>query len=203
VKFSSKIKVEVGVSKDVGRPVLTYVHYNHAAHRLEACDGFMGILLPVTDDEQDDDMLVPVAAIVAARRAAKKDWDCEIFCQGGKVGCKGAFWEAGEGVYPNVQQIMPKVEGKPPFFAIDLARLKRLADAFGGGATGIFVKLKRTAIGSAVRVDCLNDSGAVGVIMSAASVNEDVVNDGLTEAPEPAAPKAKSTPKRVRAKKAK
>ena len=203
MKFSNKIKVEVGASKDEGRPVLTHVHYNHAAHRLEACDGFMSILLPVTDDKMDKDMLVPVAAIVAARKASKKDWDCEIFCQDGKVGCKGAFWEAGEGVYPDIQQIIPKVEGKPPFFAIDLARLKRLADALGGGNTGVMVKLKRTAIESAVRVDCLNDSGAVGVIMSAFSVNEKVVDDGLREAPEPAAPKAKSTPKRVRAKKAK
>jgi DNA polymerase III sliding clamp (beta) subunit (PCNA family) len=203
MKFSSKIKVEVGASKDQGRPVLTHVHYNHAAHRLEACDGFIGILLPVTDDEQDEDMLVPVAAITTARKAAKNG-DCEIFCQNKKIGCKGVFWEAGEGVYPDIQQIMPKVEGKPPFFSIDLALLRRLADALGGGNTGVMVKLKRTVIDSAVQVDFLNDdSGAVGVIMSVASVNEKVVNDGLTEAPEPTAPKAKLTSKRARAKKAK
>ena len=202
MKFSSKIKVEVGVSKDGGRPILNYVHYNHAAHRLEACDGFMGILLPVTDDKQDEDMLVPVAAIVVARKASKNA-DCEIFCQNKKVGCRGAFWEAGEGIYPDIQQIMPKVEGKPPFFSIDLARLKRIAEALGGGNTGVMVKLKRTAIDSAVHVDCLGDSGAVGVIMSAFPGNEKVVDDGLRETPEPATPKAKSAPKRARAKKAK
>src|SRR4030065_908115 len=99
MKFSNKIKIEAVASKDLSRPVLTHVHYNHAAHRLEAADGFMLLLLPVTNDEQDEDALVPVAAIAAARKAAKKYNDCEVFCQNGKVGCKGGWGDLGPGAY--------------------------------------------------------------------------------------------------------
>lgn len=139
MKFDSKILIEKAAAKDDARPVLNAVHYNKAARRLEASDGYVLCVLAVTDDEQDEDALIPLAAMIEARAQAKakKYDDCELHTQGEIVMQRGGqTCRIIQGVFPDVQQIIPdSLWDKPAFLEVSGEFLKRCGEVLGAAGS--------------------------------------------------------------------
>lgn len=70
--LTEKVQPELVASKDASRPVLTKVHLNTEASRVEVNDSYMLARFPVELDEDDTSGPIPLDALKASRKAPNR-----------------------------------------------------------------------------------------------------------------------------------
>ena len=166
-------KIEACVSQGKGRYSTDTVKLDVAAKKLVATDGHILAAVPVQIDETDHSGLLGVHVVKAVRNMAKREKFNPTVSVNGSINVIGvnekAEYATAEGTFPNWENAIPKVKGKPTI-SFDVNLLVRLADALRSGAGTKGVKhvslwIRNDVDAILVKSTESEDSEAIGVMM--------------------------------------
>ena len=141
----AKTEIWRAAAKDKDRPVLQGVHVNAEKARLEAADGFIMAVTPITLDEGEEIAggIVPAKAVQESYRMSRPMSKTPALYQqngdfvtgsesaypDGKEKERGPSFPAIEGLFPNCDQIIPDESDYEWVLTLDIDMLHRLAKA--------------------------------------------------------------------------
>ena len=166
MRFNTKLKIENVVSNDVTREHINSIHHDKVNKRLMATDGFIGVIVQVSENENDDVGSIPVEALKVARKAKAGT----ISINDGRINVGAVSFVAHDaGQFPDLAYVLPKF--KPGgdgvhTITLDASLLKKLAEALSSDAEEkYYVRISFRDADAAMIVEPYRGSETVGVIM--------------------------------------
>ena len=168
--------IEMAVARGDTRDYLNHAHLDAENKRLIACNGNILAVVPVEVDEEDTSGPVGLDAIKAARKAAGKKANATVIVNNDqRIPAAGlSMSRPSVGEYPNVDRILKGARPLGPSICLNPALLWDVARAVmpaNAKDQAIRIFLPETSQ-RAIRVESLNGSDAIGVIMPVHGLGE-------------------------------